>query len=656
MSQPLFRGGQRVDVFTYLPNAASAAVSWSIEKKQWRIGTIKKVTGDNKPYNYRIKIDGFGSQHDVTKFGERDIKKLNTHTIRHNYLYNPCPDICYMNKFKRCPKCGRKCCISCNICKLGAHSYCGECIDNVQFNQIHSTIAPILQRKYDIIHSKIINLITALSMGYEYKCCTSIDSKKCENYILFNNAFDFKYDRDINYDKTYKYLMNKKYLKSHYDQDTKLLSYTTIISMHGEIMRIFCPDCRREMDTACSSIGYPECEIKHQSSDTCYNHPLCHICHEFAHETKSESDQSYSRWPMHDENPGPLKCEFCRKWFCKNCGLKDKLICKICDNNNEYKRYRNAVFKSNIGKMLGKDLSYLIARFCTGYAALCCTEDCDNVIVINSKTEWNTQRNSEDRPFYKYKLAEKYLSYIIDNIKYNHARIYKTYSLFGEQGRIFCADCTENRLQKCKIAYSVSPWNGWECDHKDTDEYCKSHNECGAGGKEEVKGLNGKLYPVFKCKFQKMMRDVTNFQQRSSGRRNYEDPNFASSGAIEKLVCAECNHKRKYHEYNYPTHYWDGYTSYGGYWYDCYDWYDDYDAEIAEDLCIKNYYVSKDERRFGNIYGDRRITRKSNKETKASNFKKHKKRKSFVKIKNDKRFSRKMNKKFKKRYLLSLQF
>ena len=71
---------------------------------------------------------------------------------------------------------------------------------------------------------------------------------------------------------------------------------------------------------------------------------------------------------------------------------------------------------------------------------------------------------------------------------------------------------------------------------------------------------------------------------------------------------------------------------------------------------MKRYNICKDEHRFGNIYGHRRYTKKIKTQTKVRKFKKYKKKKSFMKMKNDKKSNYEMNEKFKKQYLLSLQF
>ena len=138
----------------------------------------------------------------------------------------------------------------------------------------------------------------------------------------------------------------------------------------------------------------------------------------------------------------------------------------------------------------------------------------------------------------------------IDGFQCDFSIIYKTYSLFGEKGRIFCADCTEYRLKKCKIAYNVSGTTyGWQCDYMDTNECCKRHIKCGGGG-YELREFDGNIYSVPKCNLEKMSCDVTAFYQRSTGRRNYQDPDFVNTGMIDKLICSECNHNSGYHEFN----------------------------------------------------------------------------------------------------------
>ena len=133
LPEPRYKTKEKVDVFCYGPYS----VSLSIWNEQWRIAMLTKYSKSTKQYNYLIKLDGFSlGQNKITR-REKDIFPLNTHTIIHSYLCNSSNNIiCNDNKFKACPICQRKCCISCNIYKLSNDSYCGKCIDNAQFKQM----------------------------------------------------------------------------------------------------------------------------------------------------------------------------------------------------------------------------------------------------------------------------------------------------------------------------------------------------------------------------------------------------------------------------------------------------------------------------------------------------------------------------------------
>ena len=259
--------------------------------------------------------------------------------------------------------------------------------------------------------------------------------------------------------------------------------------------------------------------------------------------------------------------------------------------------------------------------------------------------EWQNGTDSNGDHVHRYEIETKYLSPVV-----TMGEEYKTFSLFGKIGRIFCPDCTRNKLRKCQIVYDVGKceyYDGTQCNYRDTEECCKLHIQCGAGGSEGFKGIDGKIYTVPKCMYERKVFDgPTDFENRKWFSKWYDDDiDEYCSEAREKIICSKCGKYDKTESLsddNLP--YWK--TS-GGY---CYFESDDEDGLSIEDLSIKKYHLNKSQYRSADVYGHWRFSRK------ICNLKKIKQRKSFMKSKNDKRSNRKMNKSFKRRYLLSLQF
>ena len=351
----------------------------------------------------------------------------------------------------------------------------------------------------------------------------------------------------------------------------------------------------------------------------------------------------------------------CKMYFCKDCDKDwgDYSTCKLCKISNEYGEYK-ALISLNIGHIIGKDISTIIAKYCCEYGinpqnTICCNVSCKNIIIINSFSEFSRNADFNGRKTYKYAIKDYIKKYRVDNNLYDMSDLYQTYSLFGQYGRIFCADCTENKLKKCKIGWFINEKNGTLiygkiCKNKDTDECCKVHFlECLSKDAEcqNIKGINGRLYPVKKCQYENKLLDLSKLTQHRLHKYFGHYIESKHDTRKEIMICKDCG----YSNYIFTN------TQYAYSW----DWWredsdDEFDDSEYDLMSVKSYNLSKDEHRFGNIYGNWRFTRKSNQETKVTNFKKHKKRKSFMKRENDKRSNFEGNKIFKKRYMLSLQF
>ena len=339
-------------------------------RTQWRIGTIKKVihTGYKwRPYDYIAQLHGDSRQN--VQITSDKVAQLNTHTIRHSYLYQHSGSgtaICIKRKYKKCFKCHKKCCSECNLCTFNGQLYCGECIDTVTFTKIHKILSSILTKSYNIKQNNIINCIVSLSLGYQYQCCSNIDGKICTNIISFNNAFDFKYDHDMNINK---YIINKDYFQTHKNSNNELLKYKFRINMKQDILRIFCSKCTSKQTSEC---GINKCEnilCDKEVFDCCYNHPLCFVC---------------NKYPNQSMPIKALKCKSCHNYFCTDCGLEDELLCKFCETTNDFKKYKQTIYQV-IGDIIGRDLSILMARFCSGNATICCNKYCKNGCKIPNK-------------------------------------------------------------------------------------------------------------------------------------------------------------------------------------------------------------------------------------------------------------------------------
>ena len=456
----------------------------SISRSGWRIVTVRAIRAipDASWYHeYTIETDG-ERYCPIQKEMSYMVEPLHTKTPRHYYLEHPKSKICNVSvnkkKIRTCSRCKEKCCLLCNLCKLHGLYFCPKCIEIGEHDMIYKAVHSSSLCGLNTIASSIIECIAQFAMfGIDVRCCND----DCSKSISLKTRFDLKYNKDVNGRKIYKYYIEKAYHESHGDD----VGYKVGV-LDGEIMRVFCGTCCQHRDNKFRYCSKPRCPNQYlcvsahpddadatlwQYDGNCFNHPLCTVCKDRHRHTRYKE----------------RKCRFCDKYYCEHCGLmgKQKALCKDCEILHSFKMYKELLYL-NVGHIIGEDVTNLIALFCRGYATVCCHEACNDAIVMNSQSEFANNRDSEGNVIYKYELPKQLLLG------------FKTYSLFGRQGRMFCAECTANRIGRCKMMN----YGEWQiCRHRDSGAFCKNHALCGAEGYEFVKGYDGYFHRRMHCKF-----------------------------------------------------------------------------------------------------------------------------------------------------------
>eukprot|EP01084_Bolivina_argentea_P254533 427920_1 len=298
-------------------------------------------------------------------------------------------------------------------------------------------------------------------------------TRECDNLINFNNKQEFDKYRDAKNSLIQYYIINENSLNFAGSGINKNTFYRYI---YGHYVRIFCSSC-------CRSSGWDNnrCKFNHKTNKQkrcrnidrylisvkqiqasvikknqySYNVPIC-INHvdEGLCKSKCKTFKAYS-----------LKnCNKCQQTFCKNtlCGCWKQSNCTKCIAQKEYnekvKILQTIIETYKLKTFTDINIIKLLASFSGGYALKCCS--CDNIIITDTKYQFQTKRNLNGRKIYYYK--PKYLC----NEQKPVTRVN------GTDFRLFCAYCTKMKLIQCRFKTKDT------CKIREINGLCGMHPYC----------------------------------------------------------------------------------------------------------------------------------------------------------------------------------
>eukprot|EP01084_Bolivina_argentea_P281047 480807_1 len=296
------------------------------------------------------------------------------------------------------------------------------------YNIMYRTISNVLTF---ITQKQIIQLIADYSIGHVVECS---NFEECQTEI-FNIAVPFFKSTNYWYPITV----------PNYDQRyhlTKLDSDT--------LCRIFCVSCQKHLQF-CKRINC----LNEDVECNCVNHNYCIQC----------------------DNYKFTKCSGCKQLFCVECSLvevenskrfmtvyfpnnmyyrKWKVLCKDCLIHMNYSlMYQQILRAISCQKTMPhvKAIIHCITSYSIGIVINCSNNECNNEIAAKNKLYFNKNIDINGEIFYKYQTKTKILFT----------------EVYGKQYRIFCAECTKYRLNKC-----IDP----NCNIEDCRKYCLSDVFC----------------------------------------------------------------------------------------------------------------------------------------------------------------------------------
>eukprot|EP01084_Bolivina_argentea_P254728 428308_1 len=167
---------------------------------------------------------------------------------------------------------------------------------------------------------------------------------------------------------------------------------------------------------------------------------------------------------------------------CKRCGSNPILwcyqergyYCRNCIFKRETQTLSNIILNV-IGCYLDYDIDliYIISSLAVGCCITCCDSLCQKNIQFATQWEFH----------HKTQLYDKIYWYRVGFRTPNNVSIYGTFL------RIFCVDCSRDKLKQCKMEYKTKYYTYW-CDNKDTEfECCDVHPFCMNCNKQHAQSI-----------------------------------------------------------------------------------------------------------------------------------------------------------------------